>query len=609
MATLNEGAGSLSTPVAERLRGHTVALVELFEERLRGLAGRKDLASLIKPLDETPARESLRGFIGEHPKFMVGIDGSMDYDERLEMLFFYVCATAFRCEVRTKPDLVCDIRGAKRDSRLSVSAAVPLWMEDTSDVLGPGPMPETPFELQRSIERVPFSLMTIAELYLGLEAAKAERTGIVLLDRPLSATYAPLSRDLRVALGAQGSSLVSIGTGLDPVSSLDLLLAGTLGPGSLYVPARGPYLVYAAVKALLSERELSRVELAKRLRLTDEDAARAVRRVRMLNDAHGGALLEDSAPSHLTIRKGVDDYWKRGFQASSSIAGGIFHGSKHPLQLPDGRWITVLDLSTIGLLLFHALLHEAWRNRVLVIGVAKDTGATEFSRAVIPYGLVSGYVRPGAALPNLKNDRAFLTALSATNWDWISTPWRSLAYDACFTTLVRNENLKTPLRAARKVVSRERMFTRAYFQLRSLVSDPSVRSPLFLYERPYDPAFDVDFTREVQALERGGEATVRLFLEQQTPSSLDNMVLFVLSRSDNPEVLEALGHNQLLYLADRAAKAEVKAMKGVLRGVADLHLGTLARKRKVFSIMRRYRDLRAESEAARGRAAQELMRR
>jgi hypothetical protein len=66
--------------------------------------------------------------------------------------------------------------------------------------------------------------------------------------------------------------------------------------------------------------------------------------------------------------------------------------------------------------------------------------------------------------------------------------------------------------------------------------------------------------------------------------------------------LEAYGHNQLLYLADKLVKGEVQLMKGLLRGVVDLELTPLARREKVFSIARRFRDLRAESESARRRA-------
>jgi hypothetical protein len=55
-------------------------------------------------------------------------------------------------------------------------------------------------------------------------------------------------------------------------------------------------------------------------------------------------------------------------------------------------------------------------------------------------------------------------------------------------------------------------------------------------------------------------------------------------------------------LADKLVKGEVQLMKGLLRGVVDLELTPLARKEKVFSIARRFRDLRAESESARRQA-------
>jgi hypothetical protein len=91
---------------------------------------------------------------------------------------------------------------------------------------------------------------------------------------------------------------------------------------------------------------------------------------------------------------------------------------------------------------------------------------------------------------------------------------------------------------------------------------------------------------------------------QGARSNLDDLVLLILSMCDNPEVLEAYGHNQLLYLADKLVKGEVQLMKGLLRGVVDLELTPLARREKVFSIARRFRDLRAESESARRQTSQ-----
>jgi hypothetical protein len=44
-------------------------------------------------------------------------------------------------------------------------------------------------------------------------------------------------------------------------------------------------------------------------------------------------------------------------------------------------------------------------------------------------------------------------------------------------------------------------------------------------------------------------------------------------------------------------------MKGMLRGVADLELGSLSRRQKIFTIARRFRDIRRETEGAREKAA------
>ena len=107
------------------------------------------------------------------------------------------------------------------------------------------------------------------------------------------------------------------------------------------------------------------------------------------------------------------------------------------------------------------------------------------------------------------------------------------------------------------------------------------------------------------AIERKKPTQLHFYLEDAGKRNrLDDLILLILSACDNPEVLEAYGHNQLLYLADKFVKREVQLMKGLLRGVVDLELTPLARREKVFSIARRFRDLRAESESARRQTAQ-----
>jgi hypothetical protein len=89
------------------------------------------------------------------------------------------------------------------------------------------------------------------------------------------------------------------------------------------------------------------------------------------------------------------------------------------------------------------------------------------------------------------------------------------------------------------------------------------------------------------------------YLEGAGLNELDNALLLLLAKSDNPEVFEAYGHNALLYLADKAVKADVRIMHGTLEGLVNLELTPLARKENLFAIIRRYRDVRSEMEAAR----------
>lgn len=599
----------MSSVIAEKLRNQTSSLIGLFTKRLSSLRDHPETTVLVKHVNRDIAVGTARDLIGEGEHHAVGIDGSMEYDERLEMLLFYVCATAFRCPVLVGDEITFELAKVERDSRLSVSAAVPLWLEDLSDVATLSQAAETDFDLERSVERIPYALMTLGELSLALNSLDSDRVKVIFLDRPISGTFGPSSRDLRILLRSGESSLTSFKTRYGDLTMLDLSVASVLGPGDLYVPSRGPYLVYAGIQKLLEKGELSRSELARELGLSDEEVDKLVKRLNRLNHAYGGKLLEKTDLISLKVNDDLRHYWDRVYDVCKQVSERVFKGKEHPLQLQENRWLTVLDINAVNVFLLYELLKESVTRRVLVVGVTKDTTATDFTRSVLPLAVRDGLLKPKSSLPSLKNDRAFLTIMAAVNGEAIPTPWRTLSYDSCFTTLTENkEDDNIPFKAARKVIAREHLFVKAYFQLRRFETDPYTRSPVFAYDRFYNHTYDAPCIKPLKALERRKAVEIKPYYEGQTLNPLDNLILYLLTQSDNPEVLEAYGHNQLLYLADKAVKAEVKAMKGLLRGVADLQLGTLARRERIFSISRRFRDLRSESEMARSRAAQEAIR-
>jgi len=66
-----------------------------------------------------------------------------------------------------------------RDERLAASASVPLWTEDlffVTDEQG-----STEQDLARSAERIPFALMTMAELSLALKAIEDDKVRLLFL--------------------------------------------------------------------------------------------------------------------------------------------------------------------------------------------------------------------------------------------------------------------------------------------------------------------------------------------------------------------------------------------------------------------------------------------
>lgn len=570
------------------------------------LRDRPDLVNLLRPL-RTASLPDLENLLPE-PRIAVGIDGSMDYDEVLEMLLFYVAAGGYQCEftVRGK-QLSFDLLNSRRTEKLFASAAVPLWEEDLFNIVPSTEQIQTEVDFRSTMERIPFALMTMAELFLALKVLSGNEIRILFLDRPFSGTYPSLYRDTAFLLQRKAPiAFEGLETKEGTVQRSDLLIAHVIGSGVTFVPPRGIYLPFAALRFLMLNPKATKSELAESLALNQTELDSLWRRLRSLNERGKGQIITKQDLESIQLSDRIVSSWRKVNAMALELANRIFDPAKapkHPLMMDNGKWLSVTELNALNLFLIEALVEEAVRRNVLVIGVAKDTTATDFTRAALPTSLLLS--NRLAKLPGLKSDKALLTILSTANSSSLPTPWRTFAYDGCMATLIATPNSEPKLRAARHTITREHLFVRCYFQLRSFQHDPDIRAPVFLYDRLYQPNHDEPFSEEIDALERENPTKLRLFIEvKENRSQLDDLVLLILSACDNPEVLEAYGHNQLLYLADKLVKGEVQLMKGLLRGVVDLELTPLARREKVFSIARRFRDLRAESESARRQTAQ-----
>ena len=581
----------MSSEIAEDLSKQTRDLISRFEIRASSFSRRSDLASFTLPVDPGAAEETARELFGAGDHVATGIDGSMDFDERLQMILFYANATAYSCPFHVGERLGFDLGSAHRESRLGASAAVPLWAEDLSSVISSEP--EIDIDLEHSMERIPNSFMTLGELYLAY--LSCEGSSLIFLDRPMSGTYSTLARDARLMIRRGDNRLGRWSKDL-PVSPLDIYLAVNMGSPTMRIPNRLRYLQFALLRSLM-DSPAGVQGLSSRLGTSEAETRRAFSRLVKLDKELDGTILADGSEGHMKVRDDVRGYWDRVLALSMGYAKEVFSRARHPLALKGDDYLTILDVNSVAFFLLEGTLERARQQGTLLLGIAKDTTATDVARSVLPFASSSGFVRLSSPAPMLKNDRAFLAILSAEN-PGIMTPWRTMGYDGAFSTIVEIEG---ELRSARKVVSREQLFVRSYFQLRTLRSDKGVRSQVFLFDRAFDPKLDVGSLRRFSVRERSGATRVDAYFEGKEMSRISNLALHILSMNDNPEVFEAFGHNQLLYLADKAVKAEVRMMRSSLRGVADLRVGGVTSRRKIFGLVSPYRQQRAEAEHARMR--------
>jgi hypothetical protein len=571
------------------LKRNTVDLLNLFNARVERMRNKEGYGAIVKRLDEGKAKKTLLRLFGEGTFTAIGIDGSMDQVESLEMLLFYVNAAAYSCDVSVSDEGVrFGINKAKKENKLGTTSAVPLWLEDCATVASTVGPQDSEFEHMAALMNISFSLMLMAELTSAMASFEDEKLKVLFLDRPLSGSYHTLGRDVRNLLLKENTPLERLYKG---DLKKDLYMATAIPAGGAQLARHGPYAVHALLQRLSEGASLQEAVGETGL---DPTRAASLQEALFRKDKLYDFL--DKSSDEVRLKGGCQGFRTRLEDLASKVTNRLFSSEEYPLRV-DGEWLTTVELNTVNYILLGSLVETARRRGVLLLGLTKDTGSSDVTRSVLGMCGIPDSLKPG-----MRHDRVMLSIISATNPLICVPPWRSVGYDSSFSTLTENmetvAGVSPRLRAARKVASREGLFVRTYFQTRASAKTP-YRSPVFLLDRPYDPRFDGGLKASFDYVERGGLQKMEPYLESSGFNELDNALLLLLAKSDNPEVFEAYGHNALLYLADKAVKADVRIMHGTLEGLVNLELTPLARKENLFAIVRRYRDARSDMEAAR----------
>ena len=579
----------------QSLQSSTRALIGSFRDRTESLsASSKDIKKLLRQgYDANAAHRGAEKFFGQKKVSFVAIDGTESQDQQLDMLLFYAGAFGYSGQLEFMGEK-CDCGEVIEADRISnISTAIPMYEEDTSNIVGQ----ETESGTEADIERLPSVLMQFAEYYLAVKLLEDNNDlKVVILDRTLAGDVGHLIWSVGQFIKENRCMLQGLQTDFGIVSPLDLELARILHANSgLGIPAsRSQFIKYAAINQLLSTEGTSEFPdfntILNKIGAKDSRLTKLEKDIKALNQEYA-FLQSKPGEKSISIRPEIKQYWERVLSATMMVARHIFETPRgeHPLvyqktsditaQADNGKnaeenkkWITSSDLEYMTLVMTYALLRIAWERDVLVIGLIKDTAASELLKTIVPILRSAQKINMDSQLPKFNSDKQLLQTFSVIEGDSVKAPWRTFEFDACFRTMAPvpedrgddgrlRTNEANVAGAYKNLISGERMFVKSYVQLWQSENDNSVRSHVFSYDRPCYPQYDKPGELLLFHNDDNTTEEIEPIIHINEDNELSHLVMDILCSMANEVIPECIGHNYPLFLADKKAKYILNQMR------------------------------------------------
>ena len=615
------------------VQSSTRSLMASFRDKTELLTKCSDDIKLLlrEGYDVKLAKETAEKFFGKKKISFIAIDGTESQDQQLDMLIFYAGAFGYIGQLEfVENGCSCD-EVLEASSITNVSAAIPIHEEDASNIVGE----TTEGGIEVDPERLPSTLMQFAEYYMAVKAVYDNPDlKLVILDRTLAGEVGHLVWSISELLNEKRCVLQGIETEFGIVSSFDLELCRMLHPNDeLQIPTpRSHFIKYAAISKLISllgdgVTSLGYEELLTKIGANQGRLNKLVNDLSTFNEMYSFLREDVLASNRLALKPGTEAYWQRVFTAARKVARHIFDtpDGKHPLiyeELSDGnnnkvntinkKWVTSADLEYMTLIMIYALVRMAWEKNVLIIGLIKDTGAAELTKAIVPILQnahminISGVEGAAGKLPNFNTDKQLLQTSSVINGESVKTPWRTFEFDSCFRTIApiadndaASKNNQSRVRGAFKnVISAERMFVKSYIQLWHSQNDHTVRGHVFSYDRPCYPGLDVQGELLLHHLDGNVDEEIQPMIHFDRDSDVSNLVMGILCSMALEVIPECLGHNYPLFLADKKAKYVLGEMKKAYLATVAFEMANSEFDQQVL-YQAKFRDFRSKMENSR----------
>ncbi len=563
-------------------------------------------------------RTALEMFDGPAAKFLA-VDGSLDQNLLGGLAVFWAGAYAATGTVTyskdNPPDVKYDTGFVEKGHGLA--SCVPIYVDSIPEVEPQASLSHSenqtisrPMTEESTVDNSTIAnwIMLFSELYLAYSLASSKNFKIILLDRSLSGTQSSLMHDTsKRALWKRQCAI--LGLKIDGVEFDDQDLSvgryHTLNQDGL-LPPRGDYLRHSVI--LLLEKlgkPLSVPEIANYLNLTTNDRTKkltrylttAIEKGKYFQESNGKySLYLNITSSWIRIRKLVEFFGDRFFSSN----GG------NPLQItdrPEPRWLTTLDLAFLCLFTLNLLVETCRVNKILLIGVTKDTTARDMTSHLIPVGVQQKIWAPAVEhVPT--TDRMLLQATSVFYHDEVQVPWATVEYDTAFQTILLDFDHRPGYvsGAVQNRIILEQLFVKSYVQLDKAKSDDQFRSNVLFIDRLYHPTEGAP-TLGLKHNYGGAVEDVEPILWRANTSEnpIQELMMVTLKAMTHESLPEVFGHNKPLFIADKVAKAQRNQASQMTKAMGHW-LVVHPKLRKYSFYMNTFRARRSEIESARSRA-------
>lgn len=591
---------------------------DLFDKLLENL--------IVSKFDVKKAYETALEFFGSNKVKFAAIDGTEYTRPMFDLVIFFSDACAAKGYIEFKEDAapkVGYLTGLVEQER-SVCSCVPVFANKVPEI--DQTMLDFREETQTSAVRpltdesivvnssIATWVMAFAEIYLGykLVSDPEESIRILLLDRSLTSMQTSLMYDTsRRSKWEKKGALIGYEVDGVPIDVNDLTFGRyrILNKGLGIPAARGDYLRYAIIYLLeKNEKSLTIDEIYRELGV--EGPKRKERTIKLIKRSVKEGFLEEKDGSY-RINPRYGESWTRLRKLVEDLGERLFGKSsvENPLKIvKKGKehWLTTLDIAFLTLLSLYMLVEECWKNKVLLIGITKDTASRDLKNQVLPVCVNNRIWNPIdqeklSQVPN--TDRMFLQSISLFNYNELPVPWSLVEYDSAFRTIVPDFQKRSGFvsGAIRNRISPERLFVKTYVQLSQAEYDPQLRSNVLFIDRLVYPKYDlredstITFKHDYTTTE---PVKVIFYKDKAIENRIQNLVMVMLKAMTSPSIPEVFGHNKPLFIADKVAKWHYSEARKIIDTAKRWIINNRDLRKFVF-YMSTFRERRSQVEAAR----------